>query len=184
MAQLMLFTPGAETIPMGLEAQKFIRSNKQTPTLSLIQKIWNKGRQLQGVQGFTDFSPIWENRTYVELAKLQQGPRWHVHGVTLLSHIFENGKLLSFLEMQDKFKLPATIWYSYLQLRRAENAQGDAGEWTLSPTPVFHMLHYSTATKGIISQCYQMLLARHLWAYPCRAVSAWENDLGQLTGDQ
>lgn len=37
-ARMMLITSGAETIPMGLEAQLFAKSNKKAPTLSLVQK--------------------------------------------------------------------------------------------------------------------------------------------------
>lgn len=137
--QLLLFASEAKTIPMGLEAQLFLKSNKQP--LTLRQKIWNKSRKLQGVQGFTNFSPIWGNRSYVELAKLQQGSRWHAYGVALLSHIFSNGKLLSLTELRAKFNLAATMFYSYLQLRHTVAAQGDSGEWALSPTPVFHVWH-------------------------------------------
>lgn len=73
---------------------------------------------------------------------------------------------------------------SYLQLQHAVGAQGDAGEWALSPTSIFHVLKSSTETKGIISQCYQMLLTHHLWTYPSRTVTLWERDLGQIMGDQ
>lgn len=72
LARLLLIGSGAETIPMGLEAQMFHKSNKLTPTFTVIQKIWNKGRQLQEVTGFTEYSPIWGNFSYVELAKLKQ----------------------------------------------------------------------------------------------------------------
>lgn len=83
---------------------------------------------MQGVLGFTEYSPIWGNFSYVELAKLQQGPRWRTFGVTLLSHIFNNGKLLSFPELQNRFNLPTAMLYSYLQLRHAVGVQGNAGD--------------------------------------------------------
>lgn len=45
------------------------------------------------------------------------------------------------------------------------SAQGAGSEWVMSPTPIFH-LQSSTETKGIISQCYQMLLTQHLQGAP------------------
>lgn len=105
----MLIGTGTETVLMSLEAQVFHKSNKQMPTLTLMKKIWNKGKHLQGVLGFTEYSLIWGNLSYVELAKLQQGPRCRTFGVTLLSHIFRNGKLLYFPELQNKFNLSPTM---------------------------------------------------------------------------
>lgn len=104
--------------------------------------------------------------------------------MTLLWHIFQNGKLLSFPELQARFKLPPTMYYPYLQLRHAVGAQGSATQWTMSSTPIFHLLQTSAETKGIISHCYQMLLMHHLKAHPTKAPSLWENDVGPLTGDQ
>lgn len=101
----------------------------QTPTLMLIQKIWNKGKQLQGVIGFTEYSPLWGNHSYLWLAKLQQGPRWNAFGATLLS----------FLELQNRFNLPTTMLYSHLQLRHAVCMQGDVGEWVMSSTSMSFM---------------------------------------------
>lgn len=91
---------------------------------------------------------------------------------------------MSFTELQNTFGLPDTMYYPYLQLRHAVAAQGDAGEWELCPTPVFHVLQSSSVTKGTISTCYQMLLAKYLDAYPCKAIDAGRGDLGQVTEDQ
>lgn len=46
-------------IPEGLEAQLFQRPNKQMPTYTSLQKVWNKAKQLQHVKGFTIYRPIW-----------------------------------------------------------------------------------------------------------------------------
>lgn len=50
-----------------LEALAYAKSNKRFPTYALVQKVCNKARQLQSVEGFTKFSPIWNNRYYLEL---------------------------------------------------------------------------------------------------------------------
>lgn len=53
--------------------------------------------------------------------------------------------------------------------------------WTMSSTPIFHLLQTSAKT---ISHCYQMLLTHHLKAHPTKAPSLWDKDVGPLTGDQ
>lgn len=58
-------------MPTGLEAMAFAKSNRLLLTYILIQKVWNKAKQLRQVTGFTHYSPIWQNHNYPELAKTQ-----------------------------------------------------------------------------------------------------------------
>lgn len=60
----------------------------------------------------------------------------------------------------------------------------NAVEWVQSPTPIFHLLQTATETKGIISQCYLMLLTEFLEEHPIKAMAMWEGDLGPVLGDQ
>lgn len=48
----------------------FGKPHKTYLTYNLIHKVWNKTKYLQEVKGFTEFSPIWLNEMYLELAKL------------------------------------------------------------------------------------------------------------------
>lgn len=105
-------------------------------------------------------------------------------GITHLKHIFQNGKLLSFADLQAKYALPSNMLFYYLQLQHAVQVQGRAVEWGQSPTPIFHILHEATDTKGIISQCYLMLLSSFLEGNPMKAMAQWEEDLGPITGEQ
>lgn len=146
--------------------------------------MWNKSKQLQSVTGYTAYSPLWGNHTYAKLAKIQQRNRWHAWGITLVSQVFQHGKLMSFVGLQCKFALPDYMFYYYLQLSHAVKAQGNATDWSLTPTPIFHLLQSATKTKGFISPCYHMLLMEYLSAYHTRAMSQWEEDVGTWTGDQ
>lgn len=183
-AKLLLTGTGAESVPEGLEAQLFQQPNKQMPTYTLLQQVWNKVKQLQQVTGYTAYSPLWRNKTYEELAKLQRGARWCPMGITHLRHDFHNERLLSFTDLQSKFERPSSMLFYYLQIKHAVKAQGTAVEWVQSPTPVFHILLNATDTKGIISQCYLMLLSALLEGFPMKAATQWEADLGPITGEQ
>lgn len=59
----------AQSVSEALEAQLFLKSNKLYPTCRLIHTIWSKAKQLQQVSGFTFYSRIWNNNTYLELVK-------------------------------------------------------------------------------------------------------------------
>lgn len=66
---------GTSGMAMGLEALAYAKSNKRFPTFALLEKIWNKTRELQNVAGFTNYSPIWDNKYYPELLPLDSGSR-------------------------------------------------------------------------------------------------------------
>lgn len=55
---ILIYTTKMVNVPTGFEAAAFAKSNRLLPTYALIQKIWNKGKQLQWVTGFTLYSPI------------------------------------------------------------------------------------------------------------------------------
>lgn len=86
--------------------------------------------------GFTNFSSIWHNNIYPELAKLWQARRWSKWGIIHLSHIFSNGSLCSFEELGMKFSLPGPMLFYYFQLKHVVMAQGPLIEWQQSSTHV------------------------------------------------
>lgn len=61
---LMCLAARVDEVAIGLEALVFAKSNKQFPMYVLMQKVWNKTRQIQDVTGFTSYSPIWDNGHY------------------------------------------------------------------------------------------------------------------------
>ena len=182
--KLMERTVGGGPIPEALEAQAFAKPHKKFPTFSLIQKVWNKVKYVQNAEGYTKYSPIWQNDTYIELAKLQSGARWRQYGITHLTHIFRNGVLRTFPALQETFGLPQSMYFSYVQLRHAVVAQGRSSEWYLSPTPAFDLLGEAGTSKGFISQCYATLLQYVMKQHPLRIRERWEADAGELDGEQ
>lgn len=142
-------------------------------------------------------SPIWNNKYYGELLSLTCAEQWRSHGVTHLVHIFSNGRLLSFADLQAKFGLPHSMYFPYLQLRHAIKAQTGSHLWTPCPAPVFHyyysfifhiiLFHYMTEVsqfKGFISRTYSMLLSIFLTGFPTKVIAHWERDVGAFEEDQ
>lgn len=55
---LMCQVTRVNEVAMGL-VLAFAKSNKRFPMYVLMQKVWNKTRQLQDVTSFTSYNPIW-----------------------------------------------------------------------------------------------------------------------------
>lgn len=180
----MLHTVGGQSIPTALEASAFGKPQKSFPTYSLIQKIWNKVRYLQGATGFNEFSPIWANESYPELAKLQHADRWKRHGIFYLTQVISNGKLLSFETLREKYGLPQHMQFYYMQLRHAFIAQSTTSEWHMDPNPILSQLKTAEISKGFISQCYSTLSSKYLSKHPLTIKRKWEADIGPLDEDQ
>ena len=138
----------------GLEALWYAKSNKRFPTYVLMQKVWNKVRMMQGVTGYTKYSPIWDNLHYREIAKIPYGSRWKQHGISLMSHIVRAGRLRPFAELRADFQLPTSMHFYYLQLKHAFEAQREDDIWAMDVAPVFNYLSDVSSYKGFISSCY------------------------------
>lgn len=110
---------GVNNVAMGLEVLSYAKSNKLFPTYVLMQKVWNKARQLQDINGFTGFRSTWDSGHYEELQSFPCGPRWKQCGITLMIHIVSSGKLNSFASLQAKFNLPQSMYFPYMQLHHA-----------------------------------------------------------------
>lgn len=50
---ILVYTAKVSDFPAGLEAVDFAKSNRLLTTYTLLQKIWNRTKQLQRVTGFT-----------------------------------------------------------------------------------------------------------------------------------
>lgn len=96
-------------IPRGLDASCFATSNRTYPTYSLIPKNWLKVHALQGVTGFTEYSPLLDNSAYGELMKLPCAVWWKMRGITHLRQILQNGNFCSVEDLQTTFHLPPRI---------------------------------------------------------------------------
>lgn len=141
----MCHASGHDDVPTGMKALAYAKSNKRFPTYALMQKIWNKLRQLQGVEGFTKYSPIWANRYYEELMWLDCGARWRRYGVTHVRHIFTVGKLIPFHELREKFHILQSMLFYYLQLQHVVKAQAGGARGLFHRHRSFHiwLMYYS-----------------------------------------
>lgn len=147
--RLLIHTVGVERIKCGLEGLDFCKSNMLYPTYARMQKTWNKVRQLQQITGFT---PIWSNAYYPELVRLKYGARWTLFVVTHLRHVFAHGRLGSFADLRERFRLPDSILFYYMQIHHTIKARGP-DSWIQSPSLIFNYryMYEVDIYKGLIS---------------------------------
>lgn len=135
---IMLHFSGDPTLAEGLEAQLFSKTNN-TKHIDSYKKVWEKAK-LQEITGYTSFSPICNKHTYPELVKQQHAARWRAIGFMHLKHIFENGILWSFAQLQSRFGIPSNMLFYYVQLEHTVAAQGSIEPFDFSTTPVFGLM--------------------------------------------
>lgn len=94
------------------------------------------------------------------------------------AHIFTDGKMGSFPELQAKFGLPQSMYFPYLQLRHAVRTQARGAPCIQSPAPVFHYMAKVSHSKGFITRSYSMLMAIIQSNFPTKVITRWEGDGG------
>lgn len=74
-------------------------------------------------------SPLWCKRTLEEFLKLPDGhSTWARHGIKYLHHIYQYNHLCTFAQLREKFGVPKTSFFWYVQVRHAAIAQfGEGG---------------------------------------------------------
>lgn len=105
-------------------------------------------------------------------------------GDSFSSHLSEWESPPFLTSKKRNFLSPPYLQFYYFQMQHAVKAQGMRTPWTLSPTPIFHLISSVDHAKGLISQHYSMLLGNYLDGYSSKAREKWESDLGQISGDQ
>lgn len=128
------------------------------PTLTLIDRVWNKTKQHFLYSGYTNWSRIWNNRNYPELGKLQGFSAWSRSGVVFISQLYHGGLLRELHSLHMEFNLPNTFFFQYLQLRHALSPQSTISTWELTMPTILTQLVTSSSRKEHISSLFGSLI--------------------------
>lgn len=159
-------------------------TRRNCPTMALMYKVWDRGKEILGLKGCLRYTPLWKNPNLAELSKLHDFEGWCSKGVQTIEHILKDGTLKSFEQMQSDFGIPRTWFFQYLQLRHAWAAQVQGGSLSPQRDPTVDSLLGSVSTKGVISMIYRALLSGFMADYTIPAKAKWERDVGQISEDQ
>ncbi|CAH2276976.1 Hypothetical predicted protein, partial [Pelobates cultripes] len=147
---------------------------------TLLLRLWDKNATLfSGHKGFSLATPI---KSFTYCIPTFHAIPWQARGVTHLTHLYNQGKMLSFEELQTRYSLPPTSHYSYIQLRSflTKHYCRDAGPNLPPETPTVWELMLIKGLLPIackpISMSYK-ILSRHLPFAASKTAQMWEADL-------
>lgn len=129
-----------------LEADSFPH---RSLTLKLIAKVWQSVKIVMGYKEITECAPIWNNRQLQELVLMEKINEWEESGIGQLAQLYEGSTLKTFVELRREYGIPTNLFYRYLQIRHALNAQFKTQVVKWSRAPLLQRLVESGTTKGV-----------------------------------
>lgn len=91
---------------------------RKNPILHNSVKVWRQILRFFG-EGAILFrlSPIYLNQDFVPGLGLSIFKAWHMKGICVIGDLFQDGSLMSFQQLRQKFDLPKQHHFGYLQIR-------------------------------------------------------------------
>ena len=153
------------------------------PTVRLLNSLWKYTRALLRIKGICSFTPIWDNKYFTELLKLENFRSWEIAGIRYITQLYRGMTLKSFTDLREEFSLHRFQFYRYLQLRHAIQSETRLSPLRFSTHPLMAEVFMIKDKKGMISNIYSVLLSvtHDASSLPCRR--GWEKDLGPIDGE-
>lgn len=165
-----------------VEAESFGHS---CPTNQLMIRCWKMVKKILGYVGFSEFSPLWNNKNLKELSVMGKIEEWDRKGIHRLMQLYRAGRLKSFQEIREEFELPNGLLFGYLQLRHALEVQFKGKEIEWCEMPMLRKLVNSMEFRGLISKMYKSISkeGQEGEVEPRRRIK-WEEEVGTITVEQ
>lgn len=176
---------GWSNLAQWLETGGFGIRRSQYPTLALIYRVWDRGKQILGFADFPSlhlFGKTLLCRNFVNWMSLIPGRLWEsLHWIMCYSR---GRELKTFEQLQSEFNLPSRAVFSQLRLKHAHLAQSQTVNLQVQNDYVLERILKSHSTAGLISCAYWGLLNAQLKDSPLAIRLKWESAAGPLTEDQ
>lgn len=144
-------------------------------------RVWEQlTAKLNSPQTFSPYMPLRGNPKLPHLLMIPDPAVWAKYEMKILQHVMPEGKLLSFDEMRHTFQLPTKMYFCYLQLRHAIQAQFPS-EIRLQS----HMVERFLISKNVD----HILSSLYLWvslgtdSQGSRLFNKWKLEVPSLTDD-
>uniref|UniRef100_H3BDB3 Reverse transcriptase zinc-binding domain-containing protein n=1 Tax=Latimeria chalumnae TaxID=7897 RepID=H3BDB3_LATCH len=104
---------------------------------SLSLAIWYKVHEFtKSLVKVSPYTPIWRNvRLAPCLLDLGFG-QWHSQGIRNVGYLLDKGNFMSWIQILQKFALPRTLFFRYLQIRHILLSTGKQGLISMFPSPL------------------------------------------------
>lgn len=139
-------------------------------------RAWVQFRRYFGFNDFSLLSPILFNHFFQPSLLDPTFREWHRRGIKRFKDLYLDNSFASFEQLSEKFSLPSTHFFRYLQLRHFLRNQIPNFPETPDMEIVDALLKLHPSRKGLISIIYDKLSA--IKQVPLNKIkSAWEQDL-------
>lgn len=145
-------------------------------------RIWIQFRKFFGYQSLSLLSPIASNHLFTPSRSDSTFQRWHEKGIKSFASMFQDGCFVSFNKLSEKYNLPNTHFFRYLQVRQyvRANLPGFPSEPIVNAIDTF--LSFDPLSRGALSKLYSIISMQKQSPID-RIKAAWEQDLGHIPDD-
>lgn len=119
---------------------------------------------------------------FPHLVNLEGVETWKGRGVLTLADLYDGGVLRSLQQLQEKFEIPHSLFYRYLQLRHALGTQFRGASRSISKYPLIGVLR-SQGPRGMVSILYTYLLGEHMALHPLEVEAKWKTNIPTLDAE-
>ena len=164
------------------DSVKNLKENTLNPFVRNTLLIWHKGHSVIGdVPNLSCFSPIWGNAEFRPGKNDLGFKQWSQKGIRRIMDLYDSDTLMPFNELKDKFKIPQTHFFKYLQLRSFIICKfKNSSICPLTVLEQFVLQHQHS--KGQISSLYNIFSSYSTESSDSKRKS-WSEDLGECVLD-
>lgn len=153
-----------------------MKATTSNPIASHTLRIWSQFRKYFGLQEASILSPVTSNIAFTPSNTDTAFLLWHRNGIRCIKDLFSNNTFLSFEQLRQRFNLPRTHFFRYLQIRHFTQKKFCSFPHLSPASPIEQLLDLNPTTRGLISNVYSMISSiNHQMLNHLRR--AWEQDL-------
>lgn len=145
-------------------------------------KIWQQIRKDCRLPGTSIHAPVYRNHAFSPSLSDGSFNSWRLKGVVTLKDLYVNKKFATFAQLQNKFSLPATHFFRYLQIRNYVRQCVPNFESLPEDKRIYKLLLGPLDSRKLVSGFVNIFSERTVYATHFLK-NSWEEELGMQIGD-
>lgn len=139
-------------------------------------RIWQQIKKCCELPGTSVYTPVCHNHAFPPSLSDATFRSWKQKGIVALKDLYINKHFASFTQLQQKFSLPATHFFRYLQVRNYVRQNIDNFENLPEESKVHNLLLGAADSKGLISN-FVKIFSEQVDCVTQSLKNAWEEEL-------
>lgn len=134
-----------------------LKKNTDNPFVRNTLYVWHEvHKYLKDISKLSQFTPIWGNENFPPATMDKGFKLWADKGIAKIADLFQDGVLMSFEKIKQKFDLPAKHFFKYLQIR--DFIHKTQKNISLPKLSAIENIAVCVRQRGVISMFYKTLL--------------------------